>query len=71
MNGAGVAQLAPDSRGGYFDARKLAVLELLTGREFRQGNEPNPNRNSAAVLELEFKKFYRLCTCANRIKNNI
>ena len=54
---AGVAQLAPDSRGGYFDARKLAVLELLTGREFRQGNEPNPNRNSAAVLELEFKKF--------------
>ena len=54
---AGVAQLASDSRGGYFDARKLAVLELLTGREFRQGNEPNPNRNSAAVLELEFKKF--------------
>uniref|UniRef100_UPI003B01D1E5 calcium-binding protein n=1 Tax=Actinobacillus pleuropneumoniae TaxID=715 RepID=UPI003B01D1E5 len=53
----GTSGVDPNSRGSSIDARKLAVLELITGRTFRQGSSLNPNSNAAKLLEAEFKKF--------------
>lgn len=55
MQWAGAAGLKPASRGGNFDARKLAVLEAVTGtRWIQQGTEPpvtNPPDWAAANLQ--------------------
>ena len=54
----GVENVPSGSRGGSIDARKLAALETLTGRQFRQiGSIPNPGPNAANVLKYEYDKF--------------
>jgi Ca2+-binding RTX toxin-like protein len=52
---AGATGLKPDSRGGNFDARKLAVLEAITGTPWIQrGTEPPvTNPPSQAVGNLQ------------------
>lgn len=48
---AGVSDIAPDSRGGSIDARKLAVIEKFMGQEFvGVGGSKNPNPNAAVLL---------------------
>ena len=53
----GTVNVDPESRGSHIDARKVAVLELLTGKAFKQGSSANPGVNAAKMLEEEFKKF--------------
>jgi len=42
--------IAPGSRGGMFDARKLAVLENFCGENFLQETNPNPWSGSTPFL---------------------
>ena len=55
---AGVENVAVGSRGSSIDGRKLAALESLTSRQFRQGGSiPNPGPDAANVLKQEYDKF--------------
>ena len=57
---AGVARLDPHSRGRWIDARKMAVVEALVGRAYRNihtPNDPVPRPEAASLLEGEFGKF--------------
>ncbi len=55
---AGVADVAPDSRGSNIDARKVAVLERFLGEEFRQnGSSPDPRPQAAGLLLQAFNKM--------------
>ena len=54
----GSAAVAADSRGGAIDARQLAALEALTGKDFRQhGSSPNPGPNASQILKAEYARF--------------
>lgn len=44
----------PASRGGNFDARKLAVLEKFYGRQFMGVTGPNPILEAAVLLEKSY-----------------
>ena len=55
---SGSEGVAANSRGRYFDARKLVALEHLTGRNFFQyGFIPNPEFNAGKILKKEYAKF--------------
>ncbi|WP_181040338.1 calcium-binding protein [Desulfobulbus oralis] len=55
---AGVAGLAPDSRGGNIDARIVAAMEAFMGSAFRQGgSSPNPNQHGAKYLSEAFARL--------------
>lgn len=49
---AGVEGVDPDSRGDFFDARHLGVLEKLVGAEFFQIQQQTPNPTPGAVVTL-------------------
>lgn len=52
---AGTADIAPDSRGPFIDARELALLEKLLGDSFYQlGRYPNPLPVAAAYMKDAF-----------------
>jgi RHS repeat-associated protein len=48
---AGVENVAVDSRGQYFDGRKLAFLEQFFGEDFLQGGSANPAPAGATILQ--------------------
>jgi hypothetical protein len=51
----------PDSRGGNFDARKLAALECMLGERYiGAGGNPNPNVLAAPELEKAFNNLLNL-----------
>ncbi len=57
---AGVADMAPASRGGYIDARRVATLERFLGEEFRQqGGFANPYLQAAELLQQAFDTLAR------------
>ncbi|MBZ9944503.1 type I secretion C-terminal target domain-containing protein [Mesorhizobium sp. BR1-1-13] len=49
---AGVDGIDPDSRGNYFDARKLEFLESILGTDFYQIKLHTPDPTPGAVLSL-------------------
>lgn len=54
----GSEAVAANSRGGAIDARQLAALEALTGKDFRQhGSSPNPGPNAGQILKAEYARF--------------
>lgn len=59
----GVEDINENSRGQYFNGRKLAVLEAVIGSKFNQydslSGPSDPHKNSAGLLEEEFNKFVR------------
>ncbi|SMB25560.1 protein of unknown function [Sterolibacterium denitrificans] len=54
---AGVTQIAPNSRGSYIDARKLAALEIFLGDAFRQSGNANPANAAAGLLDSAFNEL--------------
>jgi len=58
MSWAGAGSIDPASRGGFFDARKLAVLEAVTGtpwvQQFTNPPVTNPPQFSVANLERAY-----------------
>jgi Ca2+-binding RTX toxin-like protein len=59
---AGAENIAPDSRGGYVDARHLAVLEKLYATDYIQvaglnAGTGEPGFNAAYGLELTYEKY--------------
>jgi len=56
---AGVAGVAPASRGAYIDARQLAALEVFLGESFEQNGNSNPNAQAAQLLKDAFAEFSR------------
>lgn len=48
---AGVENITPESRGGHFDARKLAVIEKMLGMIFNGSSGANPIREAVGSLE--------------------
>ncbi|MDE6208949.1 MAG: calcium-binding protein, partial [Lachnospiraceae bacterium] len=57
INLVGANDIKPDSRGGYFDGQKLAVLESFFGEEFVGYNGKNPNSLAAQKLELLYENI--------------
>jgi len=69
---ADVDDLDPDSRGGYFDARKLTFLEKYIGEDFLQsGHNPYPNVNAASLLEQAFSKVVGEVTTAFLLRSEV
>ncbi|MCM1500844.1 MAG: hypothetical protein NC124_20490, partial [Clostridium sp.] len=57
----GVNEVEVTSRGdGISDARKLAALEVITGRDFNSAYGANPVRQAGAYLEQAFDKLVEL-----------
>lgn len=57
---AGVTGIDPASRGPNIDARRMAVVELIAGRPYRNAytpDDPNPRREAANLLLAEFAEF--------------
>ncbi|HRQ45502.1 MAG TPA: calcium-binding protein [Rhodocyclaceae bacterium] len=54
---SGVADVAPNSRGGYIDARKLAALEVFLGDDYRQGSSTTPGPQAALFLEDAYRQL--------------
>lgn len=57
---AGVTDIVANSRGGFVDARELAVVELLSGRPYTNQytpNDPNPRPEAGNLLTGEFNEF--------------
>lgn len=54
---AGVESLAPGSRGGNFDARKLAVIEKMLGMTFNGSQGANPIREAVSSLENAYNSI--------------
>jgi len=52
--------LDPVSRGGNFDARRLAVLEEFFGQDFNGTDGANPNSNAAGILARAYQGLYEL-----------
>ena len=51
---AGASQINPTSRGSSFDARKLAVLETVTGTSYRNSPTSSPTATEAPILERSY-----------------
>ncbi|MDO5344113.1 MAG: calcium-binding protein, partial [Candidatus Saccharibacteria bacterium] len=51
---AGVSDVKPASRGSNFDARKLAVLETVTGTSYRNSPTSSPTAAEAPILERSY-----------------
>ncbi|MDC0657826.1 hypothetical protein N6L27_07465 [Leisingera sp. SS27] len=51
---ADVDSIDPTSRGSYVDARKLAFLEVIYGRDFVQDGDADPRQNAGDDLDLQF-----------------
>ena len=54
---AGATDVAPNSRGNNIDARKVVVMEKLTGSPYNQNGSANPGSQAAKLLEEEVNKF--------------
>ncbi|MCW2483020.1 hypothetical protein J5224_28560, partial [Candidatus Symbiopectobacterium sp. NZEC135] len=56
---AGVDELDSNSRGGNIDARQLSVLEIATGRNYKNhtNGTTNPLPGAAIILESEYSRF--------------
>ncbi|GFE82768.1 hypothetical protein GCM10011487_47680 [Steroidobacter agaridevorans] len=57
---AGVTGIDPATRGPYMDARKMAVVELIVGRPYRNQhtpNDPNPRWEASNLLLAEYAEF--------------
>ena len=50
----GASQINPTSRGSSFDARKLAVLETVTGTSYRNSPTSSPTAAEAPILERSY-----------------
>ena len=50
----------PASRGGNFDARKLAVLEKFFGEDFLQSGNPDPNTLAAPLLNESYQGVFEM-----------
>lgn len=50
----GVTDVNPKSRGSNFDARKLAVLEIVTGTSYRNSPTSTPTAAEAPILERSY-----------------
>ena len=50
----GASQINPTSRGSSFDARKLAVLETVTGTSYRNSPTSSPTTAEAPILERSY-----------------
>ena len=50
----GASQINPTSRGSSFDARKLAVLETVTGTSYRNSPTSSPTATEAPILERSY-----------------
>ncbi|MGL4965432.1 MAG: calcium-binding protein, partial [Inquilinus sp.] len=55
---AQVEDIPPDSRGGQFDARKLAFLEALYNEPFLQFGQQNPLGNAVLFLEQSWSQIF-------------
>ncbi len=55
---ADCADVAPDSRGGSIDARKLIFIERYLGRGYQGVPGGNPNRNAAFILEAVYNSLF-------------
>ncbi|MCH5263932.1 MAG: hypothetical protein J1F42_13565, partial [Lachnospiraceae bacterium] len=54
----GADQVAAGSRGSYFDAQKLAVIEQFMGRDFVGTRGANPVNTAAPILENIYEDIY-------------
>ena len=54
---SGAQNIAVGSRGANFDARKLHVIETITGQPFVGANGPNPNPNAARILDQIYTRI--------------
>ncbi|MBR3666078.1 MAG: hypothetical protein IKN66_02835, partial [Ruminococcus sp.] len=54
---SGAQNIAVGSRGANFDAKKLHVIETITGQPFVGANGPNPNPNAARILDQIYTRI--------------
>ncbi|MDR2564598.1 MAG: hypothetical protein LBC97_00800 [Bifidobacteriaceae bacterium] len=59
----GADKVALGSRGPNFDARKLAAIEAILGRNFNGVSGPNPNTGAALILEGVWTRLYEIYYC--------
>lgn len=57
---AGVDTINPASRGGLFDARKLAVLEKFLGQDFVGTSGANPIANAVPFLNQAYQGLFEM-----------
>ena len=54
----GADGIDPNSRGGLFDARKLAVIEKFLGQNFVGTTGANPNSNAVPFLNQAYQELF-------------
>jgi Ca2+-binding RTX toxin-like protein len=52
--------ISPTSRGSYFDARKLTMLEKFFGEPYVGTTGPNPNNNAPPYLNQSYRGMFEL-----------
>ncbi|MGX8835643.1 hypothetical protein ACWG0P_15690 [Amedibacillus sp. YH-ame6] len=56
---SGADNIASNSRGGYIDAKELAVIEAFTGEKYVGKDGANPNNAAAPILKETYKDIIR------------
>ena len=56
---AGVAEVAPRSRGHHIDARRIAFLEVFFGEDFRGASGANPDMATGPMMDSLFNDIMR------------
>ncbi|MBU1052980.1 MAG: hypothetical protein KKC46_04020 [Proteobacteria bacterium] len=53
--------VAQNSRGAFFDGRKLAIIEAYMGKPFTGANGPNPNSAAGDILDGIYHRISETC----------
>ena len=59
----GAEDIPDDSRGQFFNGKKLAIIEGLMGRKYQGANGSNPNSLAAPGLMKSYKDYLELYYC--------